>query len=166
MRGVQFLHAGRYQGRKFFARAFPGGIRRVGGEQIRQGRAAVGADGAVERQRHVAPPAEKVPITISGEIYRDPMEPGRQRRISAEAGQVPVRAHERVLGDFFGVGVIVQKAMRDGEDLGLVTAHDLDEGGLVPIDKLADELHIRRGFIRFRGLYSSEVSCDHRCGVG
>ena len=52
--------------------------------------------------------AEEVPIAVTGEIERDPVQPRRQGRIAAESGEAPVGADECVLRDFLGVRPVAQ----------------------------------------------------------
>ena len=98
----------------------------VDGKDPRVARTAAGvkqcivAKVGIEGHGLVALATAPVPVTVTGQIRADLMNPGRKSRRSPEGSQHAVGADEGVLGDFFGVLAVAQQGKDLCEDTPLI----------------------------------------------
>ena len=87
MARLELFHAGRDECCELSGDSLPRRIRRVGRDEIGEGRVIVVGQRAIERERGVAATAEKIPITIAGEVNGDAIQPSRERGVAAKYGE-------------------------------------------------------------------------------
>src|ERR1035438_531347 len=118
----------------------PGRVWSVAGHQARNRGSILLAVRAVDRTRLVLAAAGEVPIAVMRKIEGDPVQPGAERGVAAEAGECAVRPDEGVLDDLLYVGPIAQLRERHGEHSLAITRDDFDEGAFVAAVEAAHEL--------------------------
>ena len=122
-----------------------GGTGCVGGDQLGKRAVVFCAERTIERERAVAPPAEKIPVAVAREIDGDAVQPRRERRIAAEAAEGAVSPNKSVLRDFLGIGAVAEIGERDGEHFFPIALHDFNKrAGVAGVEPLNQPGVVRR----------------------
>ena len=89
-------------------------------KDVMQGGARIVTEVGVKRHGLIALPTAPVPVTVTGQIRADLMDPGRESRRATKRSQHAMSPDESVLGNLFRVLTIAQQGEDLSEDAALI----------------------------------------------